>query len=315
MKRPIPFWSLSFCILFFLLAACGNLTVQTALPLTPSLTSTFVTATFPPPTLTWTPLPATSTPDPRLPPEDWQAWPVVPERVSPRVLEIYQHGLELGSNPQAYSKIGDCEATPAWFLGAFDGKPEEYSLGEYVYLQEVIDNFRGSHSRTSLAAGRGYSTANVLSPLWADSTACETNETPLACEIRLQRPSFALVALGSNDVYHQDGFTANMRQILDFLIENGVVPILATKADNLEGDHAINLEIARLAYEYDLPLWNFWLAIQPLPDHGLQEDGAHLTWAGPYFDDPNRMLAAWPWRNLSALQTLDSVWRGVVTGQ
>ncbi len=67
------------------------------------------------------------------------------------------------------------------------------------------------------------------------------------------------------------------------------MPILATKADNLEGDQAINATIARLAYEYDLPLWNFWLAVQPLPDHGLQPDGSHLTWAGPYFDDPVRM--------------------------
>ncbi len=315
MKRLASFCFLFLCFLISLLAACSNLPVENAAPLAPSPTSTSVTTTLPPPTVTSTPLPATSTPDPRLPPEDWQEWPVVPETVSARVMEIYQQGLELGNNSQAYSKIGDCESTPAWFLGAFDGKPEEYSLGEYAYLQEVIDYFHGSHGRTSLAAGRGYSTANVLSPLWADRTFCGTNETPLACEIRLHRPSFALVTLGSNDIYHQDAFETNMRQILDFLIENGVVPILVTKADNLEGDHAINLEIARLAYEYELPLWNFWLVVQPLPDHGLQEDEAHLTWAGPYFDDPNRMLAAWPWRNLTALQTLDSVWRGIVAGR
>lgn len=289
--------------------------METTVPLTPSPTFVQVTVTVPTPTATSTLLPATSTPDTRLPPEDWQEWPVVPETVSARVVEIYRHGLELGNNPQAYSKIGDCDSTPAWFLGAFDGKAEEYSLGEYGYLQETIDYFHGSHGRTSLAAGIGFGTANVLSPLWADRGFCESNETPLACEARIHRPSYALVMLGSNDIYHQDAFEANMRQILDFLIGNGVIPILATKADNLEGDHAVNLEIARLAYEYDLPLWNYWLVVQPLPEHGLQEDGAHLTWAGPYFDDPNRMLAAWPWRNLTALQTLEKIWRGVVAGQ
>jgi hypothetical protein len=259
-------------------------------------------------------LTSSPTPDLRLPPDRWQEWPVVPQSFSPRLLEIYRRGQELGNSSTAFSKVGDCEATPSWFLGAFDGNPGDYSLGDYSYLQEVVDAFHGSFDRTSLASGRGFTAANTLTSLWADPKVCEAGETPLACEIRVQRPSYAFVMLGTNDVYHQDTFDANMRQILDTLIENGVIPILATKADNLEGNHSVNLEIARLAYDYDLPLWNFWLAVQPLPAHGLQEDGSHLTWAGPFFDDPDRMLAAWPWRNLTALQVLDAVWRAVAGG-
>ncbi len=236
---------------------------------------------------------------------------MVPETISPRTIAIYQAGQTLGNHPRAFSKIGDCESTPTWFLGAFDGKPAEYSLGRYTDLQPLIDAFHGSFGRTSLAAGRGFSAANELASLWADRKACGPDETPLGCEIRVNRPSFALVMLGTNDVYHQDTFETNLHTILDTLIQNGVVPILSTKADNLEGDQAINATIARLAYEYDIPLWNFWRAVQPLPDHGLQADGSHLTWAGPYFDDPNRMKAAWPWRNLTALQVLQAVWRGV----
>jgi hypothetical protein len=49
-----------------------------------------------------------------------------------------------------------------------------------------------------------------------------------------------------------------MRRVLDRIIETGAVPIIATKADNLEGDHSINATIAQIAYEYDIPLWNFW---------------------------------------------------------
>ncbi len=92
------------------------------------------------------------------------------------------------------------------------------------------------------------------------------------------------------------------------------MPIIATKADNLEGNHAINATIAQIAYEYDIPLWNFWAALQPLPDRGLWSDGFHLTFARNFFDDPVRMKNAWPWRNLTALQTLDVVRKGFTDG-
>ena len=302
--------SLLLVYLFAFLAACGGAVTAPATIVVPKDLSTVT------PTHTFTPtqiptLASSLTPDMRLPPVRWQEWPIVPGMVSARTIKIFQLGQELGNNPQAFSKIGDCESTPTWFLGSFDGKPSDYSLGTYTGLQSVINAFHGSYGRTSLAAGRGFTSANVLTSLWADRKTCGANETPLACEIRVNRPAFALIMLGTNDVYHQDTFETNMRKILDFLVEKGVVPVLATKADNLEGDHAINAMIARLAYEYDIPLWNFWLAVQPLPDHGLQPDGSHLTWAGPYFDDPARMQAAWPWRNLTALQVLDVVWQNV----
>ena len=57
--------------------------------------------------------------------------------------------------------------------------------------------------------------------------------------------------------------------MIEYVIAHGAIPILSTKADNVEGDHSLNLTTARLAYEYDIPLWNFWLAVQPLPAHGM----------------------------------------------
>lgn len=98
-----------------------------------------------------------------------------------------------------------------------------------------------------------------------------------------------------------------MRKVIEFSLEQGVLPILGTKADNREGNHLINQTIARLAYEYDLPLWNFWLAAQDLPGRGLQEDGSHLTFAAPFFDRPAALKSAWPVRNLNALQILEQV--------
>jgi hypothetical protein len=112
-------------------------------------------------------------------------------------------------------------------------------------------------------------------------------------------------------VWKPDEFERGMRQILGILIAQNVVPILSTKGDNLEGDHQINHRIACLAHEYDLPLWNFWLAIQPLPDRGLQPDLEHLTYGIPDFSNAKAMQTAWTVRNLTALQVLDAVRRGV----
>ena len=256
-------------------------------------------STSPPPTAT-----------PTLAPDAWQTYPIVPE-VSERAVEIYSRGLALGNNPGAFSKIGDCESTPTWFLGDFDRGAGYYRLGEHSELEAVIGRFSGSFLRESLAAGRGFSASSVLTTLWANPDQCEPGESPLACELRVHRPSMAFVMLGTNDRWQDEMFESRMREILDYLVEAGVVPILATKADNLEGDGSLNATIVQLAYEYDLPLWNYWLAVQPLPSHGLQPDGAHITWARNHFDDAAAMRNGWPVRNLTALQALDAVWRAV----
>lgn len=254
-----------------------------------------------------TPLPETK---PTLGPEAWKSLPVIPA-ASDIVRQIYRRGMELDNNPQAFSKIGDCGSTPAWFLGDFDRGPKYYRLGEFQHLNEVIQEFAGSFGRTSLAAKSGFNASSVFAPLWAIREQCEANEPPLACEYRVNRPVFAFIMLGTNDVHHQDTFESQLRRIIEYSIENGVIPILSTKADNIEGDGSINAAISRLAVEYDVPLLNYWLAIQPLPDQGLQPDEAHLTWGPNRFDDPQVMKKAWPVRNLTSLQTLDAIWRGV----
>jgi hypothetical protein len=94
-----------------------------------------------------------------------------------------------------------------------------------------------------------------------------------------------------------------MRQIIDYAISRGILPILSTKADNVEGDQSINLATAKLAYEYDIPLWNWWRAAQSLPNHGLdpnRPDGFHIS-----------QEFAWPERSFTALQSVDAVWRAV----
>lgn len=254
----------------------------------------------------------TATPKPPLARDAWMQMPVVPTAVSDAMREVYQRGLELGNDPTHFSVIGDCQNVSSYFLAVFE-QPDEFSLGEeYDYLQPTIDYYQGSFSRVSVAVKGGFNAAAVISPLRADPKVCNPNESPLDCELRLWRPSVVIVSMETwwSQKPEQE-YEKYMRRVLDRIIETGAVPIIATKADNLEGDHAINATVARLAYEYDIPLWNFWAAVQPLPDHGLSPDGFHLTFGRNFFDDPKRMKNAWPWRNLTALQTLDVVRKGL----
>lgn len=249
----------------------------------------------------------TPQPAPTFDPESWSELPVIPE-LGPRALEILQDGLEQGRDPHAFSKIGDCESQASWFLEAYDLGADQYSLGSYEEeLAPVVEYYAGSHKRLSLAAKPGFTAASLLAPIWADRAQCEKNETPLDCELRVHNPLVAFVMIGTNDASNPKTFEGHLRKALDRMIAQGVLPILGTKADNVEGDHYVNAAIARVAYEYGLPLWNYWAAVQDLPGNGLQEDGVHLTFYGPFFDNPYAMERAWPVRNLNALQVLERV--------
>lgn len=243
-------------------------------------------------------------------PDDWQEMPIVPV-VSDTAREIYQRGQAMGRDPNAFSIIGDCQNVSSHFLGDFDN-PEDYSLGDdYAYLQDTIDHFAGSFSADRAAVNGGYNVATFVSTLRTNLAYCEYGETPIECEYRRTNPSIAIISIETNFAERDaDYFADYLRQIIEYTIDAGVVPIMATKADNLEGDNSINRAIVGVALEYDVPLWNFWASVQDLPDGGLT-DGFHLSYGRPFFDDPDRMQYAWPHRNLTALQALDAVWRGV----
>ena len=279
------------------------LPTQTVLPASPSPTDTI------PPAVTQTSI-ASPTVQPALSCEDWQSWPAVPI-VSERARELYQRGQGGGNDARAFSKIGDGEISTEWFFTAFDLGEGYYNLGSYRDLQSVIDHFRGSFGRIGVAARRGFNAQKILDPSLNDASECPSNESPLLCELHLHRPAFAILSLGTNQVWQPVEFETGMRQVLEVLLSQNVVPILSTKGDNLEGDHRINRTIACLAEEYELPLWNFWSAIQPLPNHGLQPDLEHLTYGITDFSDADAMQSAWTVRNLTALQMLDAVWKGV----
>ncbi len=282
-------------------------------PLAPTLTAPPSTLHTPPPSTIHIPSPSTPQPSPigpsatprtPPPPDAWMTAPITPT-ISETARQIFVQGQALGRDPHAFSKVGDCQSITTYFLANFD-TPGLYRLGSYSDLQATIDWFPGSFARESLSVKGGLNAAAMLSPFRADPKQCQAGETPLACEYRLHNPSIAIISLEEWWEGAPEKYEIYMRQIIEYTIQQGIVPILGTKADNLEGDHFINATIYRLAWEYDIPLWNFWASVQHLTTHGLVDDGFHLTHVNNFYFD-KRTRSGWTMRNLTALVALDAV--------
>jgi LysM repeat protein len=228
----------------------------------------------------------------------------------PGLREIYLRGQALGNNPRAFSKIGDCNSEAPFFLAKFD--EGLYELGPYAYLQPLLDHFAGSFARQSLAVWTGNHAWAVFDPTWANPAFCESGEMPIECEFRLNRPSVILVRLGTNEVGTPRLFEDNLRRIVTYSIEHGVIPVLGTKADRLEGDDSFNEIIRTVAVEFGVPLWDFGRAADLLPGHGLRSDGFHLNYFAPTYADARAYQHGHSVQNLTALLALDVVWRSVM---
>jgi LysM repeat protein len=234
---------------------------------------------------------------------------VMPDSTAQNVRQIFRVGQALGRNPRSFSKLGDSTIENPHFLTRFDDG--SYNLGDYSYLQPVIDYFHGSFSRQGVAVQRGLHTWSVFDPMWADPYACASGEHLLACEIRLHNPSVLFIKLGSNDVGVPDSTARNLRQIVEYCLSAGVIPILNTKADRHEGAGNINNDIVRqIAADYQIPLLDFDVVAGTLPARGLAFDGVHLTsFFAHDWSSPVAFQRGYGVHNLIALMILDRVWR------
>jgi hypothetical protein len=274
----------------------------------PTLTLT-LTAT-PPPTASLepslTPMP-TDTPLPAalfLDPADWHHWPVIPI-VPEYTRKIYLLGQSLGNDPRAFSVLGDCQSEPDVFMGIYETDPQAVAALP-LNLQETVAWFSGSFNRLSPTVRAGTTTGGLLWPMWHQNKyACTKFETPLQCELRIHKPSFIIIHVGTHYENRNEGY---LRTILNQLVAAGVIPILSSKADDRELDEHVNAQYAHLAVEYNLPFWNFWAAVDNLPNRGLytRPDAA-------YQGDLYLTNEAAAIQRLSALQVLDVV-RRAVTG-
>ena len=229
----------------------------------------------------------------------WKEWSVIPT-IPAEMRAIYARGLAQGTiDPNAFSVLGDCQSEAGDFLGVYENNPELVSTLS-KNMQETVANFAGSFNRYNPAAKSGSSAGSLLYAAWNDNKEgkCVYGETPVDCELRVHRPSIVFIHTGTHyETQERNWYYLTI--IIDKILARGAIPVLVTKADNLELDEHINQNMAKLAVKYGLPLWNFWSSVQSLPDKGLVPDLMHLT------------TAAHVVHRLGALDMLDTVWRAV----
>lgn len=297
-------------VILLLVTGCQNLTTEvptTTLPQTTSAEDPATQATESPtaqaeehvsPVETEALETAEPTPAPTL--ADWRDAPIAPE-IRERVKEIYVDGQAQGRDPTHFSVIGDCQSIPYVFMGPYGRGDLEPDASE-SYLWNAIEYFGTSFDRWSVTARGGFTAASILNALQADPEECKPGETPLTCEFRLNNPAFVLITLETwLDPDTIDRYEIYLREIIETVIEKGAVPILLTKADSseLRGEkHVINPVIVNLAYEYQVPVVNFWKSAQYLPNYGIdpEREGFHLSQAG------------YNLKNTLALRALYTVW-------
>lgn len=254
--------------------------------------------------------------------------------ITAKAQEIFDRGLTLGNRPNVFSKIGDSLTSATWAFYPIGWGQQ--TLGEYGYLQPVINNFSseiirdGSNSfaNISLAADNAWTTEDLLDPTRGDPNICGVNETPLDCEYRISRPSIALILIGTNDVGTMDSATyrANLEAILDKTIARSVLPVVSTLPERDGYDAQIqefNDIITQTARQYQIPIWNFNNVLAPLPNRGLDADGLHLSyppgtleqWEAAANFTGDALNYGYNMRNLTALQVLDAIWRQVILGE
>jgi hypothetical protein len=267
---------------------------------TPSATPTGLIGT--PPVTVPTPGPGTQ----QASEIDWRDIPIMPA-ISQHVIQIYQEGQAQGRDPQHFSVIGDCQSIPFVFMGPFGRGILEPSRAD-DYLWDAISQFKDSLLRWSVTSRGGFTAASILNPIQADQEYCKPGETPLTCEYRLNNPAYAFITLETwLDPNSIDRYETYLRQIVEYVLAHGTIPILLTKADSAEvlnGKYVINPAMVRVARDYDIPIVNFWRSAQYLPNAGIDpaREGFHLSQQG------------YDLKNTLALRALYAIWQANTGG-
>lgn len=259
---------------------------------------------------------------PEAPPPPPMTPGVVPS-VDAYMREVFARGQALGNRRNVFSKVGDSITQDTAFLVQIG--QGNYYLDGYEYLQPVIDYFsRGginSYAATSNAAYPGWTTFDVLDPSKVFTRNCRKGETPLVCEYRRTRPAVALIMFGTNDVrysFDPNDYRRNLETIVQTSIDMGIIPVLSTIPDNymfqLFAERVIEYNgiIKGVAEQYKIPLWDYWLAMQGLPNHGISQDQYHPTLDLSSYRTcvftQDQLQFGYTMRNLTALMVLDAVW-------
>ncbi len=237
--------------------------------------------------------------------------------VGPHLDSTYQYGLQIGKNPHAFTKVGDCEMEFRWFLQDFDAGV--YNLGDYQYLQKVVTQFSGSFAHQGEVANAGMSSSAIFQEFWADPALCKSDETPLACEYRTHKPIIALMMLRTinKDAVTNGQFHYEVNKAVTYSLSQGVIPVLQTIpywGPTNPDTEAMNDVIRQVANENNVPLWDYWVTSEQLPNRGVTSD-YHIDRPadgnGTTLFTDDRMQIAANRRNLEALEVLHAILKEV----
>jgi uncharacterized protein YraI len=236
--------------------------------------------------------------------------------------DLYARGRAQGLDAGIFSVVGDTR--PAEFLGDFaDGSGDFGTLDDAAGLSDLVFYYASTPLATgrnsfegggALASDPGWRAADLLNPALSDTNFC-AGETPLDCELRVNRPAVVFVVIGRNDVLSAtplDQFESALDSIVRAIAGYGAIPVLTTIPGPPETYpllNAYNSAIVRLAERYDLPLTNVWRPINRALG-GAGVDGA-LRPTSPgtndVLTDAAREQYGVPLRSLLALRTLQQL--------
>ncbi|AMV28098.1 multifunctional acyl-CoA thioesterase I and protease I and lysophospholipase L1 [Gemmata sp. SH-PL17] len=245
--------------------------------------------------------------------------PVVDAAMAARLSAVIQRGAAAGNQTNVFTRAGDSITFSNNFLIPLATPSMGVDLAGDGSLNDTLAYFRagqigGSNSfaHPSVAAVSGYKSADVLGLL--------------PSELAVSRPAFVLVMVGTNDVaagVPLDTFRQNLTRIAETALNMGVVPVLSTIPNS-----KFSAELERLQPSYNqviedvsealrVPLWNYWRALQQLPNLGISADGVHPSVSPTGGGDLTEkgLQFGYNVRNLTALQTLDKLRRVLISGQ
>jgi hypothetical protein len=246
------------------------------------------------------------------------------EATAQNIQAIFARGQTLGNHALVFAKVGDSITLSSSYLYAIG--EGHFDLGDYAHLNAIIryftavtvnDSYRNSFNHQPASAGVGWSAFHVFDVTSPKPSYCGVYETPIACEYRALKPSFSVIMVGTNDVgYRTDAqFESDLRRIIDFSIEKGVIPILSTIPPQIgtHNPHRVadfNQIVLALADEYHLPYMNYYDEMMRLSDWGLTTDGLHPSTPPSGYEstarfDDNTLRYGYVVRNWLTLETLN----------
>jgi hypothetical protein len=241
---------------------------------------------------------------------------------------IFEAGQKEGLNVRIFAKIGDCMSSSESYLKPIS--TGQYDLDQYTDLQTVIDHYLGkavrsadsgfdSFNNPSLGAYSGFNAASVLDSTWNDPAFCEAEESPMACEYRVNKPAVALLMFGTNDLKSlpPELFDFYFRKAVVETANKGIVPIIFTFPNQpglVERSILFNQITVKIAQDYGLPLVNLWRPFETLPNQGIDpKETTHMTTPASgevaSFTKADLAEGGHNMHNLLTLQALDGLMR------